>query len=113
MIRGEIWWADLGIPYGSEPGYKKPIMVIQDDAFNRSKIQTVIVAPITTNINLVDAPGNVSLDADKSGLPKNGVINISQISTIDKRRLTEKVGLLSQSLMAEIDYGIKLILNIQ
>jgi mRNA interferase MazF len=113
MIRGELWWADLGIPIGSEPGYKRPIIVIQDDAFNRSKIQTVIAASITTNLNLAEAPGNVYLDTDESGLPKNGVINISQISTIDKRRLTEKVGLLSQSLMAEIDYGIKLVLNIQ
>jgi mRNA interferase MazF len=113
MIRGEIWWADLGIPVSSEPGYRIPIVVIQDDAFNRSKIQTVIVASITTNQNLADSPGNVYLDTGESGLPKNGVVNISQISTIDKSRMTEKAGLLSPSLMAEIDYGIKLVLNIQ
>jgi len=113
MIRGEIWWADLGIPVGSEPGFKRPVVVIQDDAFNRSEIQTVIVASITTNLNLADAPGNLYLETDESGLPKNAVVNISQISTIDKRRLTEKVSDLSQSSMSEIDYGIKLVLTIQ
>ena len=112
MTRGEIWWADLGIPFGSEPGFKRPIVIIQDDAFNKSKIQTVIVASITTNLNLAAAPGNVFIESEESGLSKNAVINISQISTIDKRRLTEKVNLLSQSTMSEIDYGLKLILNI-
>ena len=113
MIRGEIWWADLGIPFGSEHGFKRPVVVIQDDAFNRSEIQTVIVASVTTNLNSADAPGNVYIEIEESGLPKNGVVNISQITTIDKRRLTEKVGFLSQSSMSEIDYGIKLIFNIQ
>ena len=113
MIRGEIWWADLGIPYGSEPGFKRPVVVIQDDSFNRSKIQTVIVASITTNLNILEAPGSVLLEKEETGLSKNGVVNISQISTIDKRRLTEKICVLSQSSMAEIDYGLKLVLNIQ
>ena len=113
MILGEIWWADLGIPFGSEPGFKRPVIIIQDDAFNRSQIQTIIVASITTNLDLADAPGNVYLEKEDSGLPKDGVINISQISTIDKRRLTEKVCVLSQSTMAKVTYGIKLILNLQ
>ncbi len=113
MIRGEIWWADLGIPLGSEPGFKRPVIIIQDDAFNGSQIQTIIVASITTNSELADAPGNVYLEKEDSGLPKDGVINISQISTIDKRRLTEKVCVLSQSTMNEVTYGIKLILNLQ
>ena len=113
MIRGEIWWADLGIPFGSEPGFKRPVVIIQDDSFNRSRIQTVIVASITTNLNLAEAPGNVFLDKEESGLSKSGVLNISQISTLDKRRLTEKICVLSQSSMSEIDYGLKLILNIQ
>jgi mRNA interferase MazF len=113
MIRGEVWWADLGIPFGSEPGFKIPIVIVQDDSFNKSKIQTVIVASITTNINLIDAPGNVFLEMEESGLPKVGVVNISQISTIDKSRLIEKVCILSQSYMSEIDYGLKLVLNIQ
>ena len=113
MIRGEIWWADLGIPFGSKPGFKRPVVVIQDDSFNRSKIQTVIVTSITTNLNLADAPGNVFIEKEESGLSKNGVVNISQVSTIDKKRLTEKVCVLSQSSMSEIDYGLKLVLNIQ
>jgi mRNA interferase MazF len=113
MIRGEIWWADLGIPFGSEPGFKRPVVVIQDDSFNRSKIQTVLVTSITTNLNIMEAPGNVLLEKEETGLSKNGVVNISQISTIDKRRLTEKVCVLSQSSMAEIDYGLKLVLNIK
>ncbi len=113
MIRGEIWWADLGIPFGSEPGFKRPVVIIQDDAFNRSQIQTIIVVSITTNLDLTDAPGNVYLKREESGLSKDGVINISQISTIDKRRLTDKVCVLSQSTMAEIDYGVKLILSLQ
>ncbi|MBI9102197.1 MAG: type II toxin-antitoxin system PemK/MazF family toxin [Spirochaetales bacterium] len=113
MIRGEIWWADLGIPFGSEPGFKRPVVVIQDDSFNRSKIRTTIIASITTNLNLADAPGNVFIESEETGLPKNGVVNISQVSTIDKRRLTEKVCVLSQSSMSEIDYGLKLVLNIQ
>jgi len=113
MIRGEIWWADFGIPFGSEPGFKRPVVVIQDDSFNRSRIQTVIVTSITTNLNLADAPGNVFIEKEESGLSKNGVVNISQFSTIDKRRLTEKVCVLSQSSMSEIDYGLKLVLNLQ
>lgn len=113
MTRGEIWWADLGIPFGSEPDFKRPVVVIQDDSFNRSKIQTVIVLSITTNLYLADAPGNVYIEKEGSGLPKSGVVNISQISTLDKKRLIEKIGIISQSSMAEIDYGLKLILNIQ
>ncbi|HAK45890.1 MAG TPA: mRNA interferase MazF2 [Spirochaeta sp.] len=113
MNRGEIWWAELGIPLGSEPGFKRPVVVIQDDSFNKSMIQTVIVASVTTNLNLADAPGNVFIEKQESGLSKDGVINISQVSTIDKRRLTEKVCVLSQSSMSEVDYGLKLVLNIQ
>lgn len=112
MIRGEIWWADLGVPFGSEPGFKRPVLIIQDDAFNRSNIQTIIVASISTNLNLADAPGNVYLDKESSGLSKNGVINISQISTIDKRRLVSRISVLPPEIMHEINYGIKLILNI-
>src|SRR6056297_3038318 len=112
MTRGEIWRADPGIPLGSEPCFRRPVVIIQDDSFNRSKIRTVIVASITTNLNLADAPGNVYIEKEESGLPKNGIVNISQISTLDKRRLLEKSGTLSQSSMAEIDFGLKLVLSI-
>lgn len=113
MIRGEIWWADLGVPFGSEPGFKRPVLIIQDDSFNRSNIQTTLVASITTNLNLAEAPGNIYIEPVESGLPKNGVVNISQISTLDKRRLIEKVKLLPASTMVEVNYGLKLIFNIQ
>jgi len=113
MIRGEIWWVDLGIPFGSEPGYKRPVVIIQDDSFNKSKIQTVIVASITSNMNLVDAPGNVYLEKEESKLSKDSVINISQITTLDKQRLIENISILSPSTMNEIDYGLRIILNIQ
>lgn len=112
MIRGEIWWADLGIPFGSEPGYQRPVLIIQDDAFNRSNIQTVIVASITTNTKLADAPGNVYVDKKESGLSKPGVVNVSQVSTIDKRRLLDRISILPQASMSEIDFGLRLILNI-
>ena len=112
MIRGEVWWADLGIPVGREPGFRRPVVIIQDDAFNRSRINTTIVTVITSNLNLSDAPGNVYLESNETGLPKDGVVNISQIVTIDKQRLMEKVCMLPPSSMSEIEYGIKTVLNI-
>lgn len=112
MIRGEIWCADLGIPFGSEPGFKRPVVIIQDDAFNRSNIQTVIVASITTNLNLADAPGNVYIEKEESRLSKHGVVNVSQISTLDKKRLIKRINILSPGAMSEIDFGLRLIFNI-
>ncbi|QEN09153.1 type II toxin-antitoxin system PemK/MazF family toxin [Oceanispirochaeta crateris] len=113
MIRGEIWWVDLGIPFGSEPGYKRPVVVIQEDSFNKSRIQTVIVASVTSNLSLADAPGNVYLEKEESKLPKDSVINISQIVTLDKQRLIEKAAILPSTLMIEVDYGLRIILNMQ
>jgi mRNA interferase MazF len=112
MTRGEIWWADLGIPFGSEPGFKRPVVIIQDDSFNRSRIQTVVVSAITTNLRLAEAPGNLYLEKSDSGLSKDGVINISQISTLDKQRLLEKVGTLSYEIVREMNAGLRLILNL-
>ena len=113
MIHGEIWWAELGIPFGSEPGFRRPVVVIQDNSFNKSNIRTVIVVSITTNLDLAEAPGNVYIEKQDSGLTKDGVINISQITTLDKKRLTERVGSLSLNNMIEINKGLKLILNIR
>lgn len=112
MIRGEIRWADLGVPFGSEPGFRRPVLIVQDDAFNRSKITTTVVASITTNLRLADAPGNVYLEKEETHLPKDGVANISQLVTIDNRRLSDKVSVLSQGTMAEVDYGLKLLLSL-
>ncbi len=112
MIRGEIWWVDLGIPLGSEPGYKRPVIIIQDNSFNKSHIQTVLVASLTTNIDLSEAPGNVFIEKEDSGLSKDSVINISQISTIDKNRLVNKVSQVPLDIIRSIESGLKLILGI-
>ena len=91
MTRGELWWADCGIPFGSEPGYKRPVLIIQNDFFNNSKINTTIVIPLTTNLILADAPGNILITKHESKLKKDSVITISQIEVIDRKRLIEKI----------------------
>ncbi len=112
MTRGEIWWADLGIPLGSEPGFRRPVLIIQDDAFNRSRINTTIILPLTTNLLLAEAPGNIFLDKESIGLSKDSVIVVSQITVIDKSRLIEKIGKLAREQIVEIEYGLKTILGI-
>jgi len=108
--RGEIWWADLPEPRGSEPGYRRPVLIIQADAFNRSGIRTVIVAAITSNLRLAEAPGNVLLPPRLSGLPRDSVVNISQIFALDRSFLTEEVGRLPGKLLANVDAGLRLVL---
>lgn len=110
MYRGEIWWADLPDPVGSEPGYRRPVVIVQDDIFTQSVISTVIVVIITSNIQLAEAPGNVSLPLEDTGLSKNSVANVSQVFTIDKRFLLERVGMLPEQLQEEIDEGLRMIL---
>ena len=110
--RGEIWWAELPEPVGSEPGYKRPLVIIQSNEFNNSNINTIIAAVITSNLNLAAAPGNILLPAKKSKLPKKSVINISQLITINKSFLTEKVHTLSNKVMEQIDNGIRLVLKL-
>jgi mRNA interferase MazF len=110
MYRGEIWWANLPEPVGSEPGYNRPVLVIQDDIFTQSNINTVIVVIITSNLNLAAAPGNVFLPRTASGLPKDSVANVSQILTLDKKFLVEKIGSLPDELQSEVDDGIRTIL---
>jgi len=110
--RGEIWWAELPEPTGSEPGYKRPLIVVQSNDFNNSNISTVIAVIITSNIHLASAPGNVLLSAKKSKLPKKSVVNVSQLITVDKSFFTEKVHSLPSKLMEQIDDGIKLVLKL-
>lgn len=110
--RGEIWWADLPEPRRSEPGFRRPVLVIQADSFNRSRIQTVIVAIITSNIELADAPGNVLLPAHSAGLPLDSVVNVSQLLTLDRGFLTEYVGTLSPRLQRSVDGGLRLALQL-
>lgn len=92
IIRGDIWWASLPAPIASEPGYRRPLLVVQSNDFNQSRISTVIAAVITSNIRLADAPGNVILSKKESGLPKKSVVNVSQLITVDKSFFTEKTG---------------------
>lgn len=110
MYRGEIWWADLPNPIGSEPGYRRPVLIIQDDTFTQSLIRTVIVVIITSNLELANAPGNVLLPRDATGLSRDSVANVSQIFTVDKVFLTERVGLLPVSLQEEVDEGLRTVL---
>lgn len=110
--RGEIWWASLPSPTGSEPGFKRPLLIIQSNDFNRSKIRTVIGIVITSNLKLAAAPGNVLLSRKSSGLPKESVANVSQLITADKSFLTEKAGNLPLDIFQEIEAGIRLVLSL-
>jgi mRNA interferase MazF len=108
--RGEVWWADLPDPTRSEPGFRRPVIIIQADEFNRSRIPTVIVAVLTSNEALAVAPGNVALTKRSTGLARDSVANVSQIITLDKRFLTERVGRLSEREFKEIENGLRLVL---
>lgn len=110
--RGEIWWADLPEPRRSEPGYRRPVLVIQADSFNLSQIQTTIVATITTNLDLGDAPGNVLLPARISGLPRDSVVNVSQLLTLDREFLTEHAGTLPARWQRSVDEGLRTVLHL-
>lgn len=112
MTRGEIWWANFGIPFGSEPGFNRPVLVIQAEAINKSTINTTIVIPLTTNLILAEAPGNVFLDKGESKLSKDSVILVSQISVIDKQRLLKYENRISADTLAEVETGVKLVLGI-
>jgi len=110
--RGDVWWADLDEPRGSEPGFRRPLVVVQVDAFNRSRIQTVVCVVLSSNLRLADAPGNVIITRDESGLPKDSVANVSQIVTVDRAVLTERCGKLPQRLRERIDRGLRLVLGL-
>ncbi|NEO57349.1 MAG: type II toxin-antitoxin system PemK/MazF family toxin [Okeania sp. SIO3B5] len=110
MYRGEIWWVTLPQPVGSEPGYRRPVLIVQNDSFNRSLIQTVIVVIITSNLDLAEAPGNVLLPKRATGLPRDSVANVSQTITLDKSFLEQRVGFLSEELQDEVDEGLRLVM---
>lgn len=108
--RGEIWWASLPEPSGSMPGFRRPLVIVQADDFNRSRIQTVLAAVVTSNLRLASAPGNVLLSAKSTGLSRNSVVNVSQLITVNKSFLTEKIGRLTAAQMQEVDEGLRLVL---
>jgi len=112
MERGTVWWAQLPDPVASEPGFRRPVVIIQANAFNRSRIRTVIVVVLTSNLRLAEAPGNVLIPASDSGLPKDSVANVSQIITVDRTFLTDKCGRLPSRILKSIDDGIRLVLSL-
>lgn len=112
MQRGEIWWAELPEPTGATPGYRRPVLLIQADVFTQSRIATVIAMIITSNLRLAAAPGNVLLRAVESGLPKDSVINVSQIVTLDKQLLDERVGQVTATTIAAVEDGVRLVLDL-
>ena len=112
MRRGEIWWANLPEPIGSGPGYRRPVLVVQADSFNESRIQTVVVVTLTTNLNLSAAPGNVLLSRRSSRLRKDAVVNVSQVLTLDRSLLADRIGQLSESTMEQVDMGLRLVLSL-
>ena len=111
ISQGEIWWADLPEPSGSSPGFRRPVVVVQGDAFNRSRISTVVCVPLTSNLRWADAPGNVPLTSKASGLPKDSVANVSQLITLDKSLLTERVGKLPDVKLDLIFFGIDVVFS--
>ena len=113
MRRGEIWLASLGDPVGSGPGYRRPMLVVQSDEFNESAIRTSVCATITSNMRLAAAPGNVRISRRVSRLPNDSVVNVSQLITLDKSLLTEKVSRLPAESLREVEAGIKLVLALQ
>ncbi len=111
ISQGEIWWADLGEPTGSAPGLRRPVVTVQCDAINRSRIRTVVCVPLTSNLKWADAPGNVLLTSNVTGLPKESVANVSLIVSLDKDQLTERTGKLPKRQLKTILSGIDVILG--
>ncbi len=112
VARGELWWVDFGEPVGSAPGYRRPAVVISSDRFNRSRIGTVIVAAVTSNLRLADAPGNVELPARGTGLPKPSVVNVSQLMVVDRRILDGRIGVVPATALTAVDAGLRLVLGL-
>ena len=111
MRRGEVWWTDFGQPFGSEPGYRRPAVVVQADAINKSSIRTVLLVPLTKTMEWAGAPGNVLCRAKDTGLKHASVANVSQLTVADRRRLVERAGALSGALMRQVEDGLKLVLG--
>lgn len=111
MKRGEVWWASLPAPTGSGPGFRRPVLLVQSNPFNESRIPTVIIAVITSNLRLAEAPGNVRIGKRDSGLAKPSVVNVSQLITVDREFLTERVRALPTEIMRRIDGGLRLVLG--
>ena len=111
ISQGDVWWADLAEPSGSEPGFRRPVVIVQGDAYNRSTIRTVLTVALTSNLRWADAPGNVRLSARATGLPRESVANVSQMVRLDKVHLTERAGRLSRAKLELVLSGIDVVLG--
>jgi mRNA interferase MazF len=111
IAQGDICWADLAVPVGSGPGFRRPVLIVQGDALNRSRVATVVSVPLTGNLEWAEAPGNVLLPARSTGLPKDSVANVSQIVTLDRSLLTERVGRVSKKQLELVFAGLDLVLG--
>ena len=110
--RGELWWADFGEPRGSEPGFRRPAVVVSSDRFNRSRLRTVIVAAVTSNTRLAEMPGNVALDTADTGLDRPSVVNVTQLSCVDRDILDARIGALPSDRLRALDAGLRLVLRL-
>lgn len=111
IAQGDVWWADLAEPRGSAPGFRRPVVVVQGDPFNRSRIATIVCVPLTSNLKWATAPGNVSLPAAATGLPKESVANVFQLVTIDRADLSERAGKLPRAKLDLVLSGIDVVLG--
>lgn len=111
IAQGEVWWADLGEPVGSEPGFRRPVLVVQGDSLNRSRLATAVCVPLTSNLKWGDAPGNVVLKSKSTGLRKDSVANVSQIVTIDKAVLVERAGRIGKQQLQLVFAGLDVVLG--
>jgi mRNA interferase MazF len=111
IAQGEVWWAELAAPAGSEPGYRRPVVVVQGDAFNQSALSTVVCVALTSNLKWAEAPGNVLLPARSTGLPRQSVANVTQIVSLDRRDLTQRTGKLPGSKLELILSGLDTLLG--
>jgi mRNA interferase MazF len=111
IVQGEVWWADLPEPSGSGPGFRRPVVVVQGNHLNRSRIATAVCVPLTSNVTWAGAPGNVLLQAKATGLPKDSVANVSQIITLDRSLLSDRVGRVGPKQLAQILHGVDVVLG--
>jgi mRNA interferase MazF len=111
VAQGEVWWADLPEPTGSGPGFRRPVVVVQGNPLNRSRIATVVCVPLTSNLTWAGAPGNVRLSAKAAGLPKDSVANVSQVIALDRSLLSERVGRVGSKHLAQILHGVDVVLG--
>ena len=112
IARGQVWWADLGVPRGSSPGYKRPVVIIQSETFNKTDMQSVLIAISTTNLHLATMPGNVLVERGVGGLREDSVINVTQLFTIDRTDLLDYLGRLPQNKIEKMDEGLRLVLSL-